>query len=199
MIKGAKVEEFWDWFRGIAPLLAADVENLSLLQELDARMHGLDAALSWEVGPGACEPLQLVVSPNLDRELQARAKEIIAHAPVVQGWEFHSARRSKDWDYKLLMERSDGRRPVQIDASNWQFVLLQYPDGGRELLLQGNNLPSLDDDERWQAAAITLESILGEDVVLDRINDFELVDQLEPRFEAKRKPIQRLRETVLAS
>lgn len=76
---------------------------------------------------------------------------------------------------------------------------MRYPDGSHELLLQGENLPPLDDDDRWQAAAITLESILGEDVLLDKINEFELVDELEPRFAEKRKPIQRLRETVLAA
>lgn len=67
------------------------------------------------------------------------------------------------------------------------------------MLLQGDNVTSLDDDERWQAAAITLESILGEEVLLDKIGEFELVDELEPRFAEKRQPIQRLRETVLAA
>ncbi|HLJ25433.1 MAG TPA: hypothetical protein VKY85_01865 [Candidatus Angelobacter sp.] len=75
---------------------------------------------------------------------------------------------------------------------------MRYPDGAQELLLRGNNLTSLDDDERWQAAAITLESILGEEVLLEKIDEFELVDQLEPCFAEKRKPIQHLRETVLA-
>jgi hypothetical protein len=67
------------------------------------------------------------------------------------------------------------------------------------VLLQGYNLPPLNDDERWQAAAITLESILGEDLILDKINEFELVDQLEPRLADKLKPIQVLRDTILAS
>jgi hypothetical protein len=65
-----------------------------------------------------------------------------------------------------------------------------------EILLQGKGLPPLSDDERWQAAAITLESILGEDMVLDRVNEFELVDQLEPRFAERERPIQHLREAV---
>lgn len=193
-----KIDEFWTWFRSIAASLVANVENSPLLEELDVRIRELDSELSWEVGPGSCEPWQLVISPNLDRDLWPRAEEIISSAPVVEGWEFHSARRPKEWDYKLLMERPDGREPVQLDASHWSFVLLRYPDGGLELLLQGDNLASLDDDERWQAAAITLESILGEEVLLDKISEFELVDQFEPRFEEERKPIQRLREVVLA-
>jgi len=196
MIENTKLDAFWNWFRGVAASLAADIENRSLLEEIDARVSQLDSKLSWEVGPGSHEPWQLVISPNLDRDLRQKTREIISHAPVIEGWEFYSARRPKDWDYKLLIERSDGREPIQLDTSGWAFVLLQYPEGKREVLLQGSSLPPLDDDERWQAAAIVLESILGEDILLDRISEFELVNRLEPRFAAKQKPIQHLREAV---
>lgn len=194
-----KIDEFWTWFRSIAASLVANVENSTLLQELDTKINRLGSDLSWEIGPGGCEPWQLVISPNLSRDLRPRAQEIISYAPVVEGWEFHFAKEAERLGYKLLVERTDGREPIQLDASHWSFVLLRYPDGGQEILLQGDNLASLDDDERWQAAAITLESILGEEVLLDKISEFELVDELEPRFAEKRKPIQRLRETVLAA
>lgn len=199
MTENGKIKEFWVWFHAIGVSLEADIQNQSLLEELDRRMRQLDASLSWEVGPGAHEPSQLVISPNLDPDLRQKAQEIISQAPVISGWEFYSARRPKEWDYKLVMERSGGQEPVQLDTSGWGFVLLRYPDGGYEILLQGDNLAVLDDDERWQAAAITLESILGEEILLDKIREFELVDQLEPRFAEKRKPIQGLRETVLAA
>ena len=170
-----------------------------LLEELDGRVHDLDSMLSWEVGPGTSTPWQLVISPNLNRDLRQKAQEIVSQAPELEGWEFYPARRPKDWNYKVLMERSNGGEPLQLDASGWSFVLLQYPDGVKEVLLQGTNLPTLNDDERWQAAAITLESILGEDVVMDRINEFDLVDKLEPRFAEKQRPIQHLREVVMRS
>jgi hypothetical protein len=197
MIERKKIEEFWNWFAGIAKFLASDIENRSLIEDLDERMRALDPMLSWEIGPGSYELCQFVVSPNLDRDRRRNTQEIIALAPVIHGWEFHSARRPKDWDYKLVMERSEGQEPLRLDTSEWGFVLLRYPDGSKEVLLQGNNLSTLADDERWQAAAIALESILGEDVLLDEINDFELVEQLEPRFQEKRQPIQRLREAIV--
>lgn len=195
MTASTKINEFWNWFQSVESSLAANIENPSLLQQLDARMHELDSMLSWEVGPEAYEPLQLVISPNLDRDLRRRAQEIVSHAPVIQGWEFHSARRPKEWDYQLLMERSEGE-PVRLDTSAWNFVLLRYPDGSEDVLLEGSNLPGLNADERWQAAAITLESTLGEELLLDRIHDFELVEQLESRFAEKRRPIQQLRQAV---
>ena len=196
MTENTQITEFWSWFRRIASSLARDLENPLVLEDLDTRIHELGSNLSWEVGPGSQEPFQLVISPNLDRELQERAREIISRAPVIQGWEFYSARRPKDWDYKFVMHRAGGREPVQLDASAWGFVLLQYPDGGREVLLQGNTLPLLDDDERWQAAAIALENILGEEVLLDRINQFELVNHLDHRFAGQARPIQLLRKAV---
>jgi hypothetical protein len=194
-----KIEDFWSWFSGIAVSLATDIESPSLLEELDTRVRGLDSKLSWEVGPGSSEPWQLVISPDLNRDLRQKAREIVSRAPVLEGWEFYSARRPKDWDYKFVMERSDGRESIQLDASDWGFVLLQYPDGAHEVLLQGNDLPALDDDERWQAAAVTLEGILGEEVLLEKINEFELVDRLETRFAAQQRPIQSLREAVIGA
>ncbi|MFL6389835.1 MAG: hypothetical protein ACJ71U_20340 [Terriglobales bacterium] len=197
MTQEAKIEDFWKWFSGVAASLAFDVENSLVLEDLDKRLLDLDPMLSWEIGPGSSEPLQLVISPNLDLNLLPTARKIISAAPVLDGWEFYSARRPKNWDYKLLMERSEGTSPIQLDASGWSFVLLQYPDGAREVLLSGKDLPELNDDERWQAAAMTLESILGEEELLNRISEFELVNQLEARFAAKERPIQQLREAVL--
>lgn len=199
MTNKRKVEAFWSWFNGVASSLAENLENPALLKELDERIRGLDPELSWEVGPGLYESRQLVISPNLDPDLRPKAQEIISCAPVIHGWEFHPARRRKEWDYKLLMQRSDGGEPIDLDASEWEFVLLRYPDGGQELLLRGGNVSSLDADERWQAAAITLESILGEDILLDKITEFELVDHVEPQFADELKPIQNLRETVLSA
>jgi len=66
-------------------------------------------------------------------------------------------------------------------------------------LLQGNNLPALDDDERWQAAAVTLEGILGEELILENIDEFELMDRFEPRFVVQQRPIQGLREAIVGA
>lgn len=91
MDEDARVAEFWSWFQGVAASLAAPIENTSLLEELDARVNNLDSRLSWEIGPGSCEPFQLVISPNLDRDLRQKTREIISRAPVIEGWEFYPA------------------------------------------------------------------------------------------------------------
>jgi hypothetical protein len=187
-----EIEGFWSWFGQFAGVLASNVENTALLKELDARVHGLDPQLSWEIGPGLTKPWQLVISPNLDQDLRKTTQKIVAIAPVLEAWEFHPARQPKKWDYRLEL----GSSRLAIDASQWTFVLLRYPNANYEVLLKGKALPPLNEDERWQAAAITLESILGEDTVLDRVDEFALVDELEPRFSERERPIQALREAL---
>jgi hypothetical protein len=190
-----RINAFWSWFQNVAGALSADVENRAILAELDGRVHGVHPGLSWEIGPGLSKPWQLVISPNLNRELRETAREVVSQAPVLPSWEFHSARQAKESNYRLDF-RSDNGAEVRLDVSAWTFVFLRHPDGFHEILLKGNEPNALGPDERWQAAALTLESVLGEDMVLDRINSFELVDQFEPQFVDKARPIQRLREAV---
>ena len=191
-----QTDEFWKWFSAVASRLAANIENLPLTKELDERVHRLDAGFSWEIGPGKSKLWQFVISPDLNRSLREKARAIVAQAPTLTAWEFHASRQPKEWNYMFELESGDGEELVRLDASNWTFVLLKYPDGAHEVLLRAKDLPILTEDERWQAAAIALESLLGEDVVLDRIQQFELVDTLEPRFAGRERPIQRLREAV---
>jgi len=185
------IDQFWRWFSKVAERLAANVEDSGLLSELDARLLGINPHLSWEVGPGLAKPWQLVVSPNLDQELRATSRLIVSRAPLLDGWEFHAARQPKAWDYHFALERGTGES-VRLDAASWTFVLLRHPDGAHEILLKSSDLPPLSEDERWQAAAVVLESILGEDVMMDKVGEFELVDQLEPRFAEKARPIRSL-------
>ncbi len=190
-----RVEAFWAWFTTIAAGLAANVEEPTLVHELDARVRDLDEALSWEIGPGLSKPWQFVISPNLDPELREKTRAIVSRAPALSEWEFHPSRQAKLWDYQLQLGPAERR--TSIDASKWTFVLLRYPDGDHEVLLRARDLPPLSDEERWQAAAIALESILGEDAVLDRVHEFELLNELEPRFAERERPIQELRKAVL--
>jgi hypothetical protein len=193
-----RISAFWMWFSTVADRLAADVEDKNILTELDGRVRELHPGLSWEVGPGRARAWQLVISPNLDRELRKLANAIVLQAPVLREWQFYGARRPKDWNYRFQLNTEEGL-VRNLDASTWKFVLLEYPDKTQEVLLEGRDASYLGDDDRWQAAAIVLESVLGEDVLLDCIDDFELVGELEPQFAGSARPIQELREAVLGA
>lgn len=192
---GTEIDSFWRWFASIASRLGTKLDDEKLLGELDRRVHQLDPQLSWEVGPGIARPSQLVISPNLDRKVRPVARRIIAEAPICDDWEFYAARQPREWDLRFELAGESGKRRA-LDASSWTFVLLRYPDGAHEILLRTPDRPPLPEEQRWDAAAIVLEGILGEDILLDRIERFELVDDWEDRLAARARPIAQLRDAL---
>ncbi len=194
-----RISDFWEWFQSNAGALASDPENPAILNELDQRVRSLAPELSWEIGPGTSKSWQLVISPDCQQGFRDLTRSIVAAAPVLQEWEFYPARQPKEWDYKFELTRESNKETVAIDATHWTFVLLRYPDGLREVLLKGAGLSAITDDERQQAGAIVLESVLGEDIFMDYVDKFEVLNELEPRFAAKERPIQSLRTAVMGT
>jgi hypothetical protein len=190
------VSEFWSWFRPTTEAIALNPQSSALLAELDVRVRRLNPKLGWEIGPGLSKPWQLVISPSLNRDLRELAESIVAASPALRDWEFHSARQPKKWDFKFELEDSKGRGPLKLDASTWKFLLLKYPDGKNEILLKAERQTKLTTKQRRLAATIVLESILGEETLLDGVDDFQLVEKLEHRLSKMLRPIQRLRDAV---
>ena len=201
MEKGAdsSVREFWDWFGANAGAIAADVRDRTFLEEIDERVTNHAPGLSWEIGPGKVKPWQLVISPNLDREYRELARSIVAQAPELDDWEFHSAREPKEWNYRFELVGDGNAEPIAIDATNWTFVLLEYPEGTREILFKAPDFRMLSGEELWIAGAIVIESIIGEDAFLDTVNDFAVLNEFEPQFASRERPIQSLREALIGN
>jgi hypothetical protein len=189
--EGTRAAEFGAWFASIAERLAANVEDPALLRELDRRIRSLHDEFSWEVGPGKDTDWRLCVSPSLNPKLYEQTKQLVAAMPKVPHWEFFPARQPKEWSGRFQVNTAKNET-LEIDASGWRYVLLRYPDGGHEILLQGSGVACLSDEERWHAAAIVLESLLGEETLLTKNVSFELAESLEPKFAVKAKPIQAL-------
>jgi hypothetical protein len=149
-----------------------------LLAELDVWVRRLGPKLSREIGLGLSKPWQLVISPSLNPDLRELTKSIVALSPGLRDWEIHSARQK--WDFKFELEDPKGRGPKELDASIWKFVLLKYPDGKNQILLTAKGQTKLTKKQRRLAAMIVLESVPGEETLLDCIDDFQLVEKLEP-------------------
>ena len=105
------------------------------------------------------------------------------------------SRPPKNWNYIFQLERNEGEA-FQIDASDWTFLLLQYSDGSREILLKRDAASQISDDERREAATIVLESILGEEKLMEFQGSYELVGDIDARFIAGQRPIQQLSEAI---
>jgi len=136
------------------------------------------------------------ISPRLNRDLRELAKSIVAASPALRDWEFHSARQPKKWDFKFELEDPKERGPIELEASTWKFVLLKYPDGKNKILLKAEAQTKLTKKQRKLAATIVLESILGEETLLNCVDDYRLVKELELRLTKMPRPIRRLRDAV---
>jgi hypothetical protein len=189
------IDEFWRWFSGAANALANlanGVEDEVLLDELTERVNRLHPALVWEIGRGTFKPMQFVISPNHDPDLRGIASGAVARAPNLPDWEFHATKLpSEDWNYIVNMRTDDGSW-VKIDVSGWMFVLLRHSSGAHKVVLGGRGMPRLSEDVRLHVVVLALEAILGEAVMLDRIDALEFVDEIKPQWAAAARSIHQL-------
>lgn len=189
------IKSFWEWFSAINRQFAADVENVNMQRELETQLQKINSNITWEVGPKGNAKWYLAISPNLNKDVYEITQAIVSHAPNLPLWVFSPARQPKSWNKTFEFESEAGCH-IQLDASNWGYVLLRYPDGTYEIVLRGNNLETLSDNDRWLAAAVVLEAILGEEILMERIDHFELVDSLEPSLIKNEKPIVKLKKAI---
>jgi hypothetical protein len=174
------IAKFWSWFADVAPELAGDFENEKLLEELDTRLSSF-RGVAWELGPGATAEHALTVSPDGDAQLLPLTQQIIAHAPSIESWEFHFARqpRSSYLEFSLCTRyEKESKSEIEIDARKWRYVLYQFPDGVFDLILEQSNLGGLGEEDRYTAAVVLIDSVLGEATRLARINQIEPVLKL---------------------
>jgi len=181
MIESARIRDFWTWFAGACGTFGERFENAAAIQELGARIAGL-GAFSWELGPGRKDPYAtlLVISPGGDRGLLPPAREIVAQAPPLPGWEFSPARPPKEWDLRASLEY-DGVGTIFLDARGWRYALLKSPGGMFEIEICAPELAYYDEAVKQVAAGIILDGELGEDARLDHIAVIKVVDEFDER------------------
>ncbi len=73
------IVNFWSWFTKNSGNLHSDHYDKLILNELDRIIS--DWGLTWEIGPGLSKENSFTISPNGDKELLSKAKNIIDKAP----------------------------------------------------------------------------------------------------------------------
>ncbi len=149
--------------------------------------------MSWEVGPGVEAENALVLTPDGALEQLPTTRRIVAGAPTIPGWEFHSARPPKAWTCEFSIESERGRT-IHIDARRWRYVLFRFPDRTFDIVLEQSNLANVSADERYTAAVVLLDGILGEVERLEWIRGIDPVETLSEEHANKTNPIDVLRE-----
>jgi hypothetical protein len=174
------INMFWDWFAKHYIDLGTNFDNEKVLKELDDQLMSL-GDFAWEIGPGTKIANQLVISPGGDVTLLPITKEIVSYAKNIPGWEFHYAKPPKEWDFIFDFENHNGE-VINIDASNWQYVLLRYEDGGFEIIIQTHDLVGLNEEDKLTASEILLDGALGEEIRMLHICYIDVVERFDNQY-----------------
>lgn len=163
--------DFWNWFAENSNHLHSDTYDKALLDKLDEiiTLWGL----TWEIGPGLTKENSLTISPNGDKDLLEQASKIISIAPEFEHWEFYASKQPK---HNWHIAKFDG---IEIDATEWTFILFKYPDGKNEIVIQADNLKHLDTLTKELAADLVLTNLLGEKTKIEELDFIDIVDQHE--------------------
>jgi hypothetical protein len=164
---------FWKWFDKNSNSLQSDKYPNAHFSELDRIISGWD--LSWEVGPGIKKENSFTISPNGSKSLLDKTKKIISLAHEINHWEFYFAKQPKEnWHLANLVEKN-----LSIDATDWEYVLLKYEDEKVEILLKAKCLSELDNDTKINAADLILANLLGEELLIEKIDFMEIVETFD--------------------
>jgi hypothetical protein len=164
---------FWSWFARNSDNLKSNNYDQNVLDELDKII--LNWGLGWEIGPGLSKENSFTISPNGNKDLLNKTNGIIDKAPLSDNWEFYSAKQSKEnWHLARLVDRD-----IEIDASNWTYVLLKYEDENVEILLKADTLLNLDRETQELAADLILTNLLGEKLKIQKIDFIDVVEKFD--------------------
>lgn len=187
----SEIRMFWEWFLKNCDNFGHKFENAYLVDELDDRINKL-GDFSWEIGPGKIKEDLLVISPNGDPELLQQTMLIVSNAIPCDNWEFYYAKQPKEWEFRFDFETEDGKQ-VEIDASQWEYVLLRYEDGLFGIVIKAScHLEPLNDDEKLMAAEMVLDSILGEELRIQKICEIDIVGAFDNAEQSKASEIKNL-------
>ncbi len=183
MVDVNKINDFWSWFNKNYPKLNPDFITDEMIDSLRSKILEL-GDFTWEIREGKSKPNMLIISPGGNVALLESTKKIINCASSISEWEFEYFKPPKEWDYIFTIDNEKS-----FNSSSWEYVLLKFSDKTFDILIKADNIKLLDEDEKSIAVDIVLESILGEKLYLEHINNFELVDAFTGKYKGKQNKI----------
>ncbi|NVB40622.1 hypothetical protein G6O69_22480 [Pseudenhygromyxa sp. WMMC2535] len=166
----------------------------ALCDELSEKLEAL-GDLSWEIGPSDDDGLFIAISPDGNSDLLAVTRKIVSRAPHMKGWSPLPAKPPREDMLRFTIEGDDGGE-IAIDGSPWMYILYRLKDGKIEILIEQNNLATASDEERYLAAVILLDGLLGEERRLELLDMIDTVPRLPPDLEQKSRSIQNLPDAL---
>ena len=81
-----------------------------------------------------------------------------------------------------------------IDVSDWEYVLLKFPDGTYDILIKAKNLRNFQKDQQYTLVDIALESMLGEEMSLSLIKNVDIVKNFSLKYITKKSNFRNLQK-----
>jgi hypothetical protein len=174
-----KYKHFWSWFIHNKQLFEEPEISDKAIELIDQQINRL-GDFTWEIGPGIIKSLSLTISPGGDRNLLAITREIVSQAPIIDNWEFYYAKPVKEWDnyFDVIIDE----KKIGIDISNWEYILFRNDNGNYDIQIKPDNIPAIllsKENQIYGIVEMALESIIGEERRLEKIDDLEVVSEFD--------------------
>lgn len=194
-----KHRQFWDWFKHNKRLFEETEISDKSIEMIDQHINEL-GDFAWEIGPGHIKPLSLTISPGGDRKLLAATREIISEAPTLDNWEFYYAKPVKEWDNYFDVIINEEK--IGIDISNWEYILFRNDYGNYDIQIKPDNMPAVlkeEQNEVYGIVEMVLESIIGEEKRLEKIDDLQVVNEFDDDIKKRKTSILNLQDHLTKS
>ncbi len=196
MVVDDQIEDFWNWFLSVKTHLEKSLRQESMLKEMDDQIKKL-GSFSWELGPGKNCEFSFIVSPNGNSEKLRETINIIECAPSCNNWAFFPSKQPKKWNYVFNLKDTESGT-IEIDANNWEYVLLKFPDGTFDIILKTPQVfINYSAAIKQTAAEIALYGILGEEICIKLIGNIEIVKDFDNEYLGKETNIRKLAKHIL--
>ena len=159
------VQQWWQAFSA----KAGDIERVfkrktefDLPRFMEDSLQAIHPSLMWEFGPAVrIKGHRLVITPETQRWLRPLVRTILHRAPKLEGWEFYAYRLPEDVEQTALGVK--GRVGLNIDGAT--LAASVAPGRKIDLAYSFPRLARKSEDEQMQAAFVTTEVLLGEQVL----------------------------------
>lgn len=187
---------FWRWFLHNESIIKECIENEHsedrnyVVDQMNEYIlaHGM---LTWDIGLNDDGNWFLMLSPNGNSDMLAVSEKIMELAPDHTSWIFHASRPAKNWDrtFTIYDQEMD---VVEIDASDWHYLIFDDEDEKFELLFEAKNISQLDPEAAQTAAEQFVIHEIGEASRIRYISKIEVVDTVDRDIESSKASVAEL-------
>lgn len=190
------IQAFWRWFLHNESIIKECIENEHseereyVVDQLNEHIlaHGM---LTWDIGLNDDNNWFLLLSPNGNPDMLEVSEKIMELAPDHTSWIFHASRPAKNWDRTFTVYNQE-MDVVEIDASDWHYLIFDDEDEKFELLFEAKNISKLHPEEAETAAEQFVIHEIGEAARIRHISTIEVVHSFDSDVETLKASVAEL-------